>query len=186
MVDWHTGRQALRAYTEEHTGPLAPFVAGLPESVVARVPGTAVYLTAAEGLPLTLGMQARRVRSIAEHIVILNVVIEHEPQVDGPRRFDVEHLDHGFVHATVRFGYMENPDVPPLLERALAAGAPGCLLADATYYVGRETFVAGKGGRMGPVAESLFAFLARNAKSAIDHFGLPPDRVVELGTRIDL
>jgi KUP system potassium uptake protein len=81
---------------------------------------------------------------------------------------------------------MENPEVPPVLERALAAHSAGVPISDATYYVGRETFVAGRGGIMRPLAESLFAFLSRNAKSAIDHFGLPVERVIELGTRIDL
>jgi KUP system potassium uptake protein len=65
-------------------------------------------------------------------------------------------------------------------------GGVACPLDDATYYVGRETFLAGKGGRMKPMAESLFSLLSRNAKSAIDHFGLPPERVVELGIRVDL
>jgi KUP system potassium uptake protein len=186
MIDWRIGRQALHAYMEEKTQPLPAFLEGLTPDRVARVPGAAVYLSATEGIPLFLEMQARRVRSLAEHIALLRVIIEHEPVVDEAKRCEVETLSHGFVRAVVRFGYMENPNVPPVLERGLAANAAGFPVADATYYVGRETFIGGKGGRLGPVAESLFAFLARNAKSAIDHFGLPVERVVELGTRIDL
>jgi KUP system potassium uptake protein len=81
---------------------------------------------------------------------------------------------------------METPRVPLALAKAVEANDLPVSLEDATYYVGRETFVGGKGGKMGPVAEGLFAFLARNAKSAIDHFGLPLDQVVELGMRVDL
>jgi KUP system potassium uptake protein len=81
---------------------------------------------------------------------------------------------------------MENPAVPPMLERAIRDAELAIPLADATYYVGRETFLAGVGGRMKPLAESLFAFLSRNSKSATYHFALPPDQVVELGTLIDL
>jgi KUP system potassium uptake protein len=186
MVDWSKGRQALRAHVEGRTEPLESFVASLPERGVIRVPGTAVYFTPTGGVPPVLLTQARRLRSIAEHIVLLTIAIEHEPQIDEARRCEVELLDHGFVRAAVRFGYMENPEVPPCLARELAAKAPDFPLDDATYFVGHETFVAGKGGLMQPLAESLFAFLSRNAKSAIDHFGLPVERVVELGTRIDL
>jgi KUP system potassium uptake protein len=186
MLDWRKGRQALHDYLEEKTGPLPLFLEGLTADRVARVPGAAVYLTTTEGVPPLLKMQSLRVRSIAEHVVLLTVVVEHEPQVEEARRCEVETLSHGFVRAVIRFGYMENPDVPPVLERALAANASGFPIRDATFYVGRETFIAGEGGRLGTLSESLFAFLSRNAKSAIDHFGLPVERVVELGTRIDL
>jgi KUP system potassium uptake protein len=187
MVAWHSGRDALRAYMAERTGPLAPFLAELLATQVTRIPGTAVYLSSIEdGVPSILKLQAHRVRSIAEHVVLLTVLVEHEPQIDEGLRFDVETYAQGFVRITIRFGYMEDPAVPPVLERAVATHAIDCSISDATFYIGRETFIAGKGGRLPPPVESLVAFLARNAKSAIDHFGLPPDRVVELGTRIDL
>jgi KUP system potassium uptake protein len=187
MFAWHSGRDALRAYMAERTGPLAPFLAELLATQVTRIPGTAVYLSSTEdGVPSILKLQAHRVRSIAEHVVLLTVLVEHEPQIDEGRRFDIETYAQGFVRITLRFGYMEDPAVPPVLERAIAAHTIDCSISDATFYIGRETFIAGKGGRLPPIVESLVAFLARNAKSAIDHFGLPPDRVVELGTRIDL
>jgi len=90
------------------------------------------------------------------------------------------------VRVTIHFGYMETPSVPPALARAFAEHGIALRLEDATYYIGRETFIAGKGGKMGPATEGLFAFLSRNAKSAVDHFGLPQERVLELGIRIDL
>jgi KUP system potassium uptake protein len=187
MVAWKRGREALREYMAERTEPLDRFLEGLLSTSVTRVPGTAVYLSATEdGVPFILKMQALRVRSIAEHVVLLTVTVEHEPQIDEGRRFDVKTYSQGFVRATIRFGYMEDPAVPPVLERAIAAHAIDCSISDATFYIGRETFISGKGGRLPSPVESLVAFLARNAKSAIDHFGLPPDRVVELGTRIDL
>jgi len=186
MVDWRIGRQALIAHMEERLRPLADFLRELPESGVARVSGTAIYLSPTSGVPNMLKMQAARVRSIAERVVLLNVVIDHDPQADEARRFEVEKLERGFVRITIHFGYMENPAVPPMLERAIRDAELAIPLADATYYVGRETFLAGVGGRMKPLAESLFAFLSRNSKSATYHFALPPDQVVELGTLIDL
>jgi KUP system potassium uptake protein len=186
MIDWHVGRQALRAYLEKKTRPLDTFLTGLESSGITRVPGMAIYFSASGRVPPVLDLQCQHLRAIAEQVVLLTISIEHDPQIDEQRRFEVDDLHHGFVRADIHFGYMENPEVPPVLERALAAHSVVVPLSGATYYVGRETFVAGRGGIMRPLAESLFAFLSRNAKSAIDHFGLPVERVIELGTRIDL
>lgn len=77
---------------------------------------------------------------------------------------------------------MDRPDVP----RALAAARLPVDLSDVVYFIGRETFVAGRGGKMGVFSEGLFAFLARNAKSASGWFAIPPEQVVELGMQLDL
>jgi KUP system potassium uptake protein len=187
MVNWHQGREALHAVLAERSEPMEPFLEHLREGGVHRMPGVAVYLSGtAEGIPPVLAMQTRRVRSIAEHIVLLTVVIEHEPSVPPERRIEVTKLEQGFWRSVVYFGYMENPALPTPLGKGLADSQVGFGIEDATFYVGRETFVAGKGGKLGVVAESIFSYLSRNAKSPIDHFDLPADRVVELGTRIDL
>jgi KUP system potassium uptake protein len=185
MIDWRVGRQALRETLAEKSAPLGEFLGTFSKSGVARVPGTAVYLSATRDVPHVLRRQVERVRSVMERVVLLTVVVAHQPQVDESGRAEVKKLADGFWQVVIHFGYMENPLIPPALEKALAdAGAP--LGHDVSYYVGRETFVAGPGGKMGPLSESLFALLSRNAKSPVDHFGLPPEAVVELGTRIDL
>lgn len=186
MVDWRRGREALVSLLQSRTRPVPAFLEALPASGVTRVPGTAVYLSPLSGVPFTLTLQADRLRSIAEHVLLTSVVIDHEPQTDEAHRFEVEKLPHGFARVVLHFGYMENPDVPPLLALAVQASGLDLPMDNATYYIGRETFVAGPGGAMGHLAESLFALLSRNAKSAIDHFGLPPERVLELGLRVDL
>jgi len=186
MVNWHQGRDALVQLLEERTVPLAEFLAKLPTSGTNRVPGTAIYLSPSACVPFVLMMQAKRLRSIAEHVLLVRVIIEHTPQAAPDQRFEVEPLELGFVRVVVRFGYTENPDVPRRLAEAAAHAKLACPMDDATYYVGRETFLAGKGGRMNPTAEAFFALLSRNAKSAIDHFALPSERVVELGIRVDL
>ena len=186
MLDWRIGRQIWRERMDQRSAPLAEFLDSLESSGVARVSGTAIYLSTTREAPFVLVMQAKRIRSIMEHVVLLTVAIEHEPQVKETSRDEVESLESGFVRVTLHFGYMEIPEVPPALTRAIEKSGIPLRVDDATYYVGRETFIAGKGGKMGRVSEGLFAFLSRNAKSAIDHFGLPVERVVELGSRIDL
>jgi KUP system potassium uptake protein len=131
-------------------------------------------------------MQAKRLRSLAQHVVLLTALVEHEPQVTEDRRVSIERHTDGFVRIVIRFGYMENPQVPQALANACSHEALGFMATDAIFYVGRETFIEEEGGIGRPLAEAFVAFLARNATSAVDHFGLPAERVVELGTRIDL
>ncbi|MDP8999407.1 MAG: KUP/HAK/KT family potassium transporter, partial [Myxococcota bacterium] len=186
MVDWNQGRRLHRELMESRSVPLPQFIAALEKEGVARVPGTSIYLSAALGAPPVLALQVKRLRSITHDVVLVTVVVEHQPQSTPGISHEIEVLAGGFVRATIHFGYMENPNVPSALKRALADHGIALALDDATYYVSRETFVGGKGGKMGPTAERLFAFLSRNAKSAVDHFGLPPEQVIELGTRVDL
>jgi KUP system potassium uptake protein len=123
----------------------------------------------------------RRLRALREHVVLASVTVEHVPYVTDGERVASRDLGHGFTRVDIRAGFMEKPDVPGLLAEA---NVPD--LDDATYFIGRETFLVGKGGRLGVVAEGLFAFLARNARSATSWFGIPADQVVELGMEIDL
>jgi KUP system potassium uptake protein len=186
MVNWRLGRDALTALLDERTGPLADYLGKLLASGTHRIPGTAIYLSPSTAVPFVLMMQTERLKSIAEHILIVTVVVEHTPQVAAADRFQIEALAYGFARMTLHFGYMENPAIPGHIREAVRQAKLDWPLDDATYYIGRETFVAGKGGRMQPTAEALFAFLSRNAKSAVDHFALPSERVVELGVRVDL
>ncbi len=185
MLIWHRGQQLLRARAELRAVPAEEFLASMAPSV-ARVPGTAIYVSSTRGVPHTLTMQVARVRSLMEQVILLQVVVDHEPQATRASRHEAEPFGQGFVAVTIHFGYMETPQVTPALAAAIAERQLPLDIDDATYYVGHETLVAGKGGKMGRVAEALFSFLSRNAKSAVDHFGLPLDRVVEFGTRIDL
>jgi KUP system potassium uptake protein len=110
------------------------------------------------------------------------VTTEHVPHVHEKNRLSVEDLGKGVYRVIARSGFMETPHVPRLLAEAKLP----IDLADATYFLGRETFLAGKGGKMGVFSESLFSFLSRNARSATSWFAIPPDQVVELGMQIDL
>jgi KUP system potassium uptake protein len=185
MLIWHRGHELLIERAELKSLAPAGFVDSLAANV-ARVPGTAIYLSETHGVPHVLAMQCTRVRSLMERVLVVTILVEHEPTVSDDERIEVEPLDRGFTGVTVHFGFMEDPRVTRELERAVAEHKLEARLDDATYYVGHETVVGGAGGKMGAFAETIFAFLARNANSRVDHFGLPLDHVVELGVRIDL
>ncbi len=183
MIDWKVGRSVLAERIAETSPPLATFVSTIQQQCPVRVPGTAVILSSnPEGTPPVLTTHARRIRALREHVVLLTVTTEHVPFVKAANRVRTEELGHGFHRVWIQAGFMEKPDVP----RLLASANLPVDLDDAAYFLGRETFVGGKGGKMGVFSEKLFAFLSRNAKSATSWFGIPPDQVVELGMQIDL
>ncbi len=180
MIDWKVGRSILAERIAEMSPPLTDFVAKIQQECPVRVPGTAIILSSSpEGTPPVLTTQARRIRAMREHVVLLTVTTDHVPFVKPEDRVRTEDLGNGFHRVWIRSGFMEKPNVPKIL----ASARLPVDLEDATYFLGRETFLAGKGGKMGVVSESLFAFLSRNAKSGTSWFGIPPDQVVELGMR---
>jgi KUP system potassium uptake protein len=183
MVDWKFGRSVLAERLTEISAPLRDFVAGIEQSEILRIPGTAIILSSNPDItPPVLTTQARRIRTLREHVLLVTVTTDHVPYVRPADRIKWEDIGKGFYRVWIRAGFMEKPNVP----RLLAGAQLPVDLTDAPYFLGRETFVAGKGGKMGVLSESLFAFLSRNAKSATSWFGIPPDQVVELGMQIDL
>jgi KUP system potassium uptake protein len=128
-----------------------------------------------------------RFHSLSERIVLLTVVIEHAPRVEPSERVKrFERLESGFHRLTMHYGFMEESDVHGDLAHLLPELGIDVPSRELVYVLGRETFVATAAGRMGTAAESFFAFLSRNAKSATDYFRLPPEQVVEVGAQIDL
>jgi KUP system potassium uptake protein len=187
MVTWKKGRALLAASVSRRSPPLAAFLGELDTRCKARVPGTAVFLTSsALETPPVLVHHVQHTKTLQDSVVLLTVVTEHVPRVDEEKSLAAEELGHGFHRLIVHSGYMQTPDIPAILERAVATAVLPVDLADTTYYLGRESFLATEKGEMGPVAESLFGFLSRNATGATAYFGLPPDRVVEIGLQIDL
>jgi KUP system potassium uptake protein len=187
MVMWRVGRNALAEAMHARATPVATFLATVDERVAARVPGTAIFMTSSPSdVPGVVDHHIRRIRVLHARVVLLTVVVDHVPYVTADARATVEALACGFTRVVVHYGFMDEPDVPAALAAAAAGAGLDLGLADATWYVGRETFLGTHAGRLGPVREGIFALLARNASTATSYFGLPPEQVVELGTQIDL
>jgi KUP system potassium uptake protein len=187
MLNWRIGRTILGEYIAGKSPPVEEFLATLEDNCVYRVPGTAVFMASqSAGVPPVLVHHVERIRVLHERVVLLTVIFEHVPFVNPEERLQAERLDKGFIRVVARFGFMEMPDVPAMIEEAAKKRGAPIKLEDITYYLGRETFLATPKGKMGTVSETVFAFLSRNSKSATSYFQIPPEQVVELGTQIDL
>jgi len=187
MVTWNRGR-TLIAYKYRLRFPSKEAARERVDArLSARVPGTAVFMaSSADMLPPVLVHHVERSRALQQTVILLTIKVSGEPIVAEEDRFHVEHLDDGFHRIVVRFGFMEEPNVLPVLLRAVQEARIPFSEREVTYYLGRENFVASSKGHMGAVAENIFAFLQRNAIAADRFFGLPHRHVVEIGTQMDL
>ncbi|MBM3769462.1 MAG: hypothetical protein FJW32_29140 [Acidobacteria bacterium] len=155
--------------------------------LAARVPGTAVFMASnADSLPPVLVHHVERSRALQQTVVLLTIRIAGQPIVADENRYSVEHLEDGFHRVIVRFGFMEDPLVVPLLEKAVAEHKVPFAQGEVTYYLGRENFIATSRGQMGAMMESIFAFLQKNSLAADRYFGLPHRQIVEIGTQMEL
>ncbi|HEU0123292.1 MAG TPA: KUP/HAK/KT family potassium transporter [Bryobacteraceae bacterium] len=187
MILWNRGR-TLIAYKYRLRFPSKESARERVDArLAARVPGTAVFMaSSADMLPPVLVHHVERSRALQQTVILLTIQVTGEPYVDDSQRYTVAHLEDGFHRIVVRFGFMEQPMVMPILEEAVRVSGIPFGDRDVTYYLGRENFVATSRGHMGAVAESIFSFLQKNAVAADRFFGLPHRHVVEIGTQMDL
>jgi len=185
MLIWHTGSAALGARTQEAVISIQDFTVTLAERGIPRVPGTAVFLTRTRyGAPPVLKWHLRQSRSLHSRVFILHVSTEMVPYVAASERLRFEEITPGFWRGVARFGFMQRPDIPALLQQA---HAHGCAITtdDLTYFVGHETVVARDDGSGLPRwVEAIYAFMQRNAVHVTDYFRLPVEDVVEIGREI--
>jgi len=187
MVLWNRGR-TLIAYKYRLRFPSKESARERVDArLAARVPGTAVFMaSSADMLPPVLVHHVERSRALQETVILLTIQISGDPVVDETNRYTVTHLEDGFHRIIMRYGFMEEPNILPVLQKAVAEAKIPFGDRDVTYYLGRENFIASSRGHMGAVAETIFGFLQRNAVTADRFFGLPHRHVVEIGTQMDL
>jgi KUP system potassium uptake protein len=185
MLVWHAGAQAVSARLQETVVPIASFMARIAEGRIPRVPGTAVFLTRTErDAPPGMVWHLKHNRALHERVLVLTVMTESVPWIENATRLHVEEIAPRFWRAAARYGFMERPDIPALLQTAHAGGC-GIDLSDVTYYVGHETVVPSDDiKRLPRCVEALFAAMQRNSAHVSDYFKLPRDAVVEIGREI--
>ena len=165
--------------------PIRAFLDLLHSGRIARVPGTAVFLTRARNeTPPVLSWHVRQNRALHEYVLALTLSVASTPRIDPSARVVVERLDNKFWRAEAHYGFMEHPDIAAVLAECKAKGAE-LELDDVTYYVGHETIVPREGGTGIPHwQEAVFAAMERNEARISDYLKLPHDHVVEIGREI--
>jgi KUP system potassium uptake protein len=186
MTTWKTGRGLLAERLTARAMPLEAFVDMINTVRPARVPGTAVFMTAQPlGTPPALAHNVRYNKVLHNHVVVLTVSTAQHPHVPPAERVAIENIGHELFNVRVQYGFMEDPDVPAALMRAREQGLP-LDLDDLTYFLGRETILVTHRKGMATWREKLFVLMARNAVRPNAFFRLPPERVVELGVQVEM
>lgn len=186
MTTWKRGRQLLVDHLDEQALPLPLFIASIRSQPPHRVQGTAIFLTArSDAVPHALLHNLLHNQVLHEQVVLLTVVSEDEPRVDPERRFEVESYGDGFFRVVLHFGFIDEPDVPAALRL--------CHLNDldfspmrTTWFLSRETVISTRRFGMARWRELLFALMLRNANGNLRFFKLPLNRVIELGTQVEI
>jgi KUP system potassium uptake protein len=186
MYIWKRGRLIYGARLRAAAPPLDAFLARCGSVGVVRTPAAGVFVTGhPDGVPPVLADLTERVRALPRTVVMVTMRVSHAPHSDR-RAIQVAPLGFGVFRMIVERGYLDDPDLPGALEEGRRQHGLPIDPARVTVYVGRASFVASSAGEMGRVGEGIFAFIARNARPLTDHFGIPPQQVVELGLRVDL
>jgi KUP system potassium uptake protein len=202
MSTWKRGRRKLSSIMQQASLPLDLFLPDLERRPPARVPGTAVFLTSVLGVaPPVLLHHLKHNKVLHQRVILLSALTEEVPQVDDADRLQCKAHGQGFWEVAARYGFMETPDIPALLQRLGDADLPespgAVFITQTSFYLGRETLIAiprsktppplpGDPRPMSYWRKHLFVIMTRNARSATAFFGLPPNRVVELGAQIQI
>jgi KUP system potassium uptake protein len=187
MATWRHGRELLLSRLRQSSVPLPAFLDSLMRNPPVRVPGTAVFLTSTPGtVPHALLHNLAHNKVLHERVVFLTVIIRDVPWVPLKERVHIEDLKNNFFQLTVHFGFKDSPDVMQALELCRAHDLEFQPL-QTSFFLSRETVIASmRVEGMALWRERLFATLARNAVSAVEYFNLPANRVIEVGTQVEI
>jgi KUP system potassium uptake protein len=192
MSTWRRGREALARMLREAGLPLDVFMAELNRKDAQRVPGTAVFMTGNAGrVPPVLLHHLKHNKVLHQRVLLVSLLGEEIPLVQDSDRVTIRDLGRGFYQVLARYGFTETPNVPALLatlDKRPASAGPRLTLVpmETTYYLGRETLLPDGPAKLVHWRKRLFIVMARNAQTASAFFGLPPNRVVEMGAQIQL
>jgi KUP system potassium uptake protein len=198
MATWKKGRRIVTAALREGTLPMDLFIKEMAKRPPVRVPGVAVFMTSdLSGAPPVLLHHLKHNKVLHEKVVLMSVATEEIPEVPAAERVHFEELGYGFYVVRASYGFMQSPNVPEILQ-SLASHGLTAKMAETTFYLGRETLIpiraskakraalAAKGLWMAMWRKRIFTVMANNSRSATAFFGLPPNRVIELGAQVQI
>ncbi len=184
LTTWKRGRAQVARRIREDSVPLSVLLSSIED--IHRVPGTAVFMTSdAEGTPTALLHNLKHNRILHQRIFLLTVVTAETPYVADEHRVDYTDLGHGFYRLVVHYGFMQQPDIPEALLACCCHGHSFDMM-DTTFYLSREVIIPSLRPGMAAWRERLFALMSRNATPAHEFFRIPTNRVVELGTQLEI
>jgi len=186
MTTWKKGREELYRNLIDARLPIESFLADLPRSHIPRVSGTAVFMTLSPlGTPRTLLHNVKHNHVLHEQVVFLSIMAKDAPIVPAGERIKIQDLGQGFYRVEAFYGFMQKPNVPQIMKIVAQYG----LITDpmtTTFYLGRETLMTSGKSKMMKWRKLLFALMSRNAGNPTSYFGIPANRVVELGAQVEL
>ncbi len=186
MTTWHRGRLLLAEELARNRVAEEPFLRDIARHPPLRAPGLAVFMDSQRtGIPGALLHNLKHNKVLHESVVLLTVVTDEMPRVPVEERLEREEFEPGFVRLVAHYGYMDTPKVPAILRQARDRGLKYEPMLT-TFFLGRETLICTRRGGMARWRKHLFALMSRNAQRAHAHFGLPPNRVVEIGSEVTL
>ncbi len=186
MFTWRKGRRFLADALGRESEPLKPFIEALSLGKPTTVPGTAVFMTSSlDQVPHALMHNLKHNKVLHERVVFLTINTQEIPFVPEGDRIHVEDLAPGFMAIKGSYGFQESPDVPRLLGKCEPLGVVFDMM-DTTFFLSREHLIPSKHPGMPRIFDKIFAVMTRNAMPATSYFNIPPNRVVEMGTQIEI
>jgi KUP system potassium uptake protein len=186
MLTWKRGRQLVFQHLQKHAVPLEDFLESLFLSPPVRVPGTALFLRgASDGVPHAMLHNLSHNKVLHERVVFLTVDVADQPWIDAANRVDIVPLGHECFQLNVHYGFKDEPDIPKVLAMCADVGLPFDMM-ETSFFIARQTVISTPGQGMVPWREHLFATMSRNARDAADYFRIPTNRVIELGTQVEI
>ena len=185
LTTWSKGRKLMRQRMTEVGLPLDIF-AKSANSSTKRVGGTAIFMNSgSSGTPSALLHNIKHNKVLHDRVVVLTVQIADVPYVDPETRFEMQELGQGFYRVILHYGFMEETDVPAALERQDMCGGPFEMMKT-SFFLSRQTLLTAEKPGMAVWREKLFAWMMRNAATPMEFFRLPTNRVVELGSQVEI
>jgi KUP system potassium uptake protein len=186
MQTWHLGRTSVMARLLRDQKPVRDFLDDLQQDPPVRVSGIAIFLDAkASGIPRALLNNIKFNRVIHEHVVLLTMVTREQPRIAAGKRLTVTPVCEGIVRVVAHVGFMEKPNIFAILREAEQHGLPFDP-EHTTFFLSREELLAGQRSDLPPLRRKAFMQMARSAQVIADFYGLPPNRVIEIGTRLEI
>jgi KUP system potassium uptake protein len=186
MQTWQSGRASVMARLLREQKPVRDFLEDLKRDPPVRVPGTSIFLDPkASGIPRALLNNIKFNRVMHERVVLLTVVTREQPRIAAAKRLTVTPVCEGIVRVVAQVGFMEKPDITEILREAESHGV-AYDPEQTTYFLSREELLPGRRSDLPPLRRRAFMQMARSAQVIADYYGLPPNRVVEIGTRLEI